>query len=256
MKNREQQPASISRRIKSSRYRYLIPNLITSASLACGISAILAAATGSLTVAGLLILASYILDLFDGELARQFEASSEFGLHLDSLVDVISLGCAPTVLAFFHLQAVLAGNPAWRAMLWSLSILYVLAGAFRLARFNLLPVKEGQTDSVGLTISTAGATLTLAVLSDLANTAELVPDPLFLLLMVILALLMVSRIPHPSIVWIFSRRWANLFYMVYLAVTLFLLQLPFFNVWFLFNGGYLGAALVRAGFHSVQENGG
>lgn len=233
-----------------SRYRYLIPNAVTFLSLGCGISGILAAATGSLTTAGLLILASYILDLFDGELARRLNASSAFGLQLDSLVDMVSLGCAPAVLAFFHLHALL--DNALLVPLWVIAILYVLAGAFRLARFNLLPTKEGQTESVGLTISTAGATLTLAVLSDLANPGEWIPDTLFLPLMLLLALLMVSRIGHPSITWIFSHRWANFFYVIYFGVTLLFLQLPFFSVWFLFNGGYLGVTLLRAGVRSVE----
>lgn len=239
-----------------SKYRYLIPNAITFLSMACGISAILAAATGALTAAGLLILASYVLDLLDGELARRLHASSDFGLQLDSLVDIVSLGCAPAVLTFFHLERTLQSSDQLAiGLLWSITILYVLSGAFRLARFNLLPSKEGQTESVGLTISTGGATLTLAVLSDLTNTAERVPDLYFLPLMLLLALLMVSRIRHPSIVWIFSHRWANILYMLYFAVTLLLLQLPFVKVWFLFNSSYLGVTLVRASVRSMQARG-
>lgn len=239
-----------------SKYRYLLPNGVTFLSMACGISGILAAATGALSVAGLLILTSYVLDLLDGELARRLDASSNFGLQLDSLVDMVSLGCAPAVLAFFHLQRSLQdSNQMVTVLLWTTTILYVLAGAFRLARFNLLPTKEGQTESVGLTISTGGATLTLAVLSDLANAAERVPDLTFLPLMLLLALLMASRIRHPSIVWVFSHRWANLLYMLYFAVTLLLLRLPFVNVWFLFNGGYLGITLVRASIRTMEARG-
>jgi phosphatidylserine synthase len=91
-------------RIQSSRARYVVPNSITFLSLAFGVAAILAAATGALTTAGALILISYVLDLFDGEMARRLEAGSSFGLQLDSLVDMVSLGTAPAVLAFFHLH--------------------------------------------------------------------------------------------------------------------------------------------------------
>jgi CDP-diacylglycerol--serine O-phosphatidyltransferase len=233
-----------------NKYRYLVPNAVTFLSLSCGIAALLSAANSHLTAAGLLILASYILDLFDGELARRLEASSEFGLQLDSLVDVVSLGSAPAVLAFVHLRD---SGQVNMAIVWPFIIAYVLAGAFRLARFNLLPIKEGQTDSVGLTISTAGATLTLAVLSDLAHTAEVVPDLFFLPLIALLTFLMASRIAHPSITWIFSRRWTNVIYVVYLAAGLLWLRLPFVNVWLLFNGGYLSAALVRAGYRALGE---
>ena len=67
----------------NSQYRYLIPNGITFISLTCGIVAILLAATGELVIAGVLILASYILDLFDGASARYLNAGFEFGLQLD-----------------------------------------------------------------------------------------------------------------------------------------------------------------------------
>ena len=236
--------------IQNSKYRYVIPNIVTFASLACGVVSIIFAASGELMLAGVLILASYVLDLLDGELARRLNAGTDFGLQLDSLTDLVSLGVAPAMMAYFHLSA--AGNIAL-TLLGPAVVIYVLAGAYRLARFNLLPVKEGQTDSVGLTISTSGATLALAVLSDIANSSEVIHNGFFIPLLIILSLLMVSRISYPSIVWVFSRRWANFLYMVYFVTTLVLLQLSFFHVWFLFNSGYLSAALVRAGYHVIEE---
>ncbi|MCI0576835.1 MAG: CDP-alcohol phosphatidyltransferase family protein [Chloroflexi bacterium] len=230
----------------NSRYRYLIPNTITFASLACGIIAILSSATGGLRLAGFLILASYILDLFDGELARRLNAGSTFGLQLDSLVDMVSLGTAPAVLAFFHLQAEEV-SPFW---LWLAAVLIPLAGAFRLARFNLLPVKKGQVDSMGLTISTAGATLTLAVLSDLAYKAEVLPDFTFIPFMLLLAALMVSKISFPSLAWVFSRRWVSYVLLLLFGTSAILLP-SFANAWFIFNSGYLSVSLVRAGYRAV-----
>jgi CDP-diacylglycerol---serine O-phosphatidyltransferase len=232
-------------RIQSSRARYVVPNSITFLSLAFGVAAILAAAIGALTTAGALILISYVLDLFDGEMARRLEAGSSFGLQLDSLVDMVSLGTAPAVLAFFHLVDALEGA-LLAALLWMLVILYVVAGAFRLARFNLLPAKTGQTDSVGLTISTSGATLTLAVVSDITFSGDLVPPAFYLVFLFVLGLLMVSRIPFPSLTWVFSYRRANLVYLLFFAITLILLRLPSVAVWFLFNIGFIGAAIVRA----------
>ncbi|MDX1689146.1 MAG: CDP-alcohol phosphatidyltransferase family protein [Candidatus Promineifilaceae bacterium] len=237
-------------RIRQSRIRYVIPSAITFTSLACGITAVLLAMEGNLTAAGVLILTSYVLDLFDGEAARRLDAGTEFGLQLDSLADLISLGMAPALLAFIHLRT---GGHVSMAPVWPLIVFYVLAGAFRLARFNLLPTKEGQTDSVGLTISTAGATLTLAVLTDVANSQEVLHDLFFLPLLFGLALLMVSRISHPSITWIFSFRWANLVYLISLAAGLLWLRLSFFHVWFLFNSSYLGVALARAGYRAFEE---
>lgn len=238
------------KRLKSSKLRFVIPNLITFLSLACGIIAIMLSGSGLFALSGGFILASYILDLFDGEAARRLDAGSSFGLQLDSLVDVVSLGVAPALLAFFHLQAEGGSSPY---LLWPSVVIYVSAGTFRLARFNLLPTKEGQTDSIGLTISTAGATLTLAVLSDIANADEVLANAFFFILFWVLALLMISRISFPSIVWLFSRWWANLIYMAYFILTLIVLQLSFFHVWFLFNSGYLGFTIMRAGYRMMDD---
>jgi CDP-diacylglycerol---serine O-phosphatidyltransferase len=232
-------------RLRGSRARYVIPNSITFLSLAFGVAAILASATGALAEAGALILISYVLDLFDGELARRLSAGSSFGLQLDSLVDMVSLGTAPAVLAFFHLRDRLDGA-LLPLLLWILVLLYTVAGAFRLARFNLLPTKSGQTDSVGLTISTSGATLTLAIVSDIAIQGALVPALAFLPFILFLAILMASRIYFPSLVWVFSFRGANIVYLLYFALALLVFRLPVVAVWLLFNIGFIGAGLVRA----------
>ncbi len=238
------------KRLKTSRARFIIPNLITFLSLICGLLAIMLAGSGEFVNAGLFVLASYVLDLFDGEAARRLSAGTAFGIQLDSLVDLVSLGVAPAMLAFFHLQH--EGGVAPQLLIPA-TVIYVSAGAFRLARFNLLPVKSGQIDSLGLTISTAGATLTLAVLTDVVNSQELLPNSYFLPLLVLLTLCMISRIAFPSILWLFSRWWANALYIVYFFVTLIVLQLSFYHVWFLFNSGYLGITMVRAGYRAIGE---
>lgn len=232
-----------------TKYRYIIPNGVTFMSLAAGFTAILAAATGNLVWSGALILTSYILDLLDGTLARRLKAGSEFGLQLDSLTDIVSLGAAPAVLAFFYLQQ--AGITGW--WVWPVVILFPLSGAYRLARFNLLPPKTGQTDSVGLTISTAGAIIPLAVLSNNAMPGGLVPPIWFAPLMIGLCLLMVSRIPFPSLGQVLSRRRLNYLYILLLGTTLVWFQWPVVTTWFVFTGGYLGVSLARAGYRTVSR---
>jgi len=222
-------------------WRYLAPNAITFASLGCGIASILLASTGSLYWAGLLILTSYILDLFDGTLARKLGTSTTFGLQLDSLVDMVSLGTAPAFLAFTHLYA---DSPDLLPYMWPVAILFPLSGAFRLARFNLLPMKSGMTDSAGLTISTAGATLALAVLADLEFAGETVPDYALPILMVVLAGLMVSLIPFPAISWPFSRKRVGFIIVASFVVSVFLLP-SWASAWFVFTLLYLLASLIR-----------
>lgn len=233
-----------------SNLKYLVPNGITFLSLTCGIVAIMLAVTGNLQTAGMLVLTSYILDLFDGAAARYLRAGSAFGLQLDSLVDMVSLGAAPATIAFAHAQN-LSLSPV---LAWPIIVAFPLAGAFRLARFNLLPAKEsGRGDSVGLTISTGGATLALTVLADLSPEFLIFPnqgDNWFLLLILITSLLMVSTIPFPSFMWVFSNRWKNLVLIVLFSISLTITS--FFPAWFFWNKTYLGISLARAGYKSLR----
>ncbi|MEM7334591.1 MAG: CDP-alcohol phosphatidyltransferase family protein [Chloroflexota bacterium] len=234
-----------------SKYRYLVPNGITFASLACGIISILLAASGQLKAASYLILASYVLDLFDGASARYLEAGSEFGLQLDSLVDMVSLGTAPAVLAFMHMTSVDIAAP-W---IWSTTVLFPLAGAYRLARFNLLPPKKsGSGDSVGLTITSAGATIALSVLAATAPPLKMMPNiPSFWFVVMILAtcILMVSRIPFPSFLGVFSSKQKNAVLLVLFGISI-LLTPTFFNAWFFWNSTYLGVSIAQASYKSLQ----
>ena len=233
----------------TSKYRYLLPNVVTFASLTCGIVAILLSATGIFHAAAVLILVAYVLDLLDGGLARKFNASSDFGLQLDSLVDMVSLGVAPAVLVFTYLH----NGGAAMGWVWPAVVIFALAGAFRLARFNLLPVKEESRDSVGLTISTAGATPAITVLTNHATLPDwlplpsLAPELIFVPLLLALALLMISTIHFPPFPWLFRRRPVTVALLASAGVSI--AAFGFFNAWFIFNGGYLGVSLARAGLY-------
>ena len=229
-------------------YRLLIPNGLTFLSLLCGTCAILvAAATPNaaeapqhLWVAGLFILVSYLIDWCDGMAARLLHASTAFGLQLDSLVDMVSLGMAPTVLLFMYSLRVIGVSP-WLS--GPVVVLVPLAGAFRLARFNLQPPKTtGRTASVGLTISTGGALVTLAVLSNLA--AGVPPPPALYLCMTIgISGLMVSTIAFPSLAELFAGRRTAVIVLGLMGVTLG--TLPFFTTWLVWTSIYVGVALAR-----------
>jgi CDP-diacylglycerol--serine O-phosphatidyltransferase len=237
-------------------YRVLIPNGLTFLSLLSGTCAILiAAATPTaadapryLWVAGLLILASYLIDWCDGALARTLHASTAFGLQLDSLVDMVSLGVAPAVLLFVYGIRV-AGVSPWLS--GPVLVLVPLAGAFRLARFNLLPPKTtSHTDSVGLTISTGGALLALAVVSNLAGAVA--PSPVLYLCVIIgVSLLMISTIAFPSLAWIFAGWRTTVVVLGLMGVSL--VGLSFFTAWLVWTSAYVGVALVRAGARRVRR---
>lgn len=175
------------------RSAYILPNLCTSASLGCGVIAIISVLQGNLTIATWLILLSVVLDSLDGKVARLTRTQSTFGVNYDSLSDIVAFGVAPAILIFSYLTA--AGVRDEFAA--SVVVLYVISGALRLARFNVLAVHRPQTSFVGLPIPAAAGVLvtSFAVFQRLSPIWTLKVLPMIL---VGVAYLMISRIKYPS----------------------------------------------------------
>ena len=220
--------------------RKITPNLITFTSLSCAFSAILLAIDRNLTFAGVLILVGYVADALDGEVARRMGVASDFGKHLDSIVDVVNFGVAPAVLLFQHLREF----PLSPILAWLGGLLFLLGGAFRLARFNLRPRKESRSESIGLTISTAGAILTLCVLCDQVYDYWLLPEVAFPLLAAVLSLLMASRIRFPPLAALLSNRWLAAGALSAGAILAVWLTPQFIGL--CMTGGYVSFGLIRA----------
>lgn len=113
----------------------VLPSMATLSSLMMGVVAIMLLDEQRFLVAAILIMFGSILDVLDGQLAVRLEAVSDIGKELDSLADVVTFGVAPT-LFLYHLM-LLVGVAQPIAILSSLA--FVVAGAFRLARFNVTP---------------------------------------------------------------------------------------------------------------------
>jgi CDP-diacylglycerol--serine O-phosphatidyltransferase len=229
--------------------KYIVPNGITLLSLVAGIGAILAAIERSLIISATLIFLSYWLDMLDGFFARKLNAQSEFGLQLDSLVDMVSLGVAPAILVFQHLRAQNV------ELVWVVPtvIVFVLAGAFRLARFNLLPAKTASSkDSVGLTITQSGGTLALAVLADRVHSTEFLPALIYFPLLSLFAVLMVSTIPFPPSSWFFSSHKFGRPLLIFLLLLVAIL--PTFSTWFIIYMVYIIISAGRALFYKLKPS--
>src|SRR5579862_7046132 len=160
---------------------YILPSLFTSGNMAAGFYAILEVlhATpvtyGHLDNAAIAIGFAVLFDGLDGRVARMTGTSSDFGRELDSLADVITFGVAPAMLAWtwgFHLMPPVALTE-WNIKLTQLgaiaSFLFLMAGASRLARFNITtnaqpsnPGRPGKKYFVGMPIP-AGAGVIAAV---------------------------------------------------------------------------------------------
>jgi len=195
-----------ARRVNLKKTLFLLPNMVTLASVFCGFSAILILAQGTLSPdsagrASVLLLFAMLFDLLDGRVARLTRTQSSFGLQLDSLADVISFGVAPALLIY---KAALERYPIGGLLA---SFLFVACGVIRLARFNVLAInatgdkgKPGRT-TVGLPIPPAAAGLIALVVARPRNSSE-IADELFaqiaLGLTIALSLFMVSTFPFRS----------------------------------------------------------
>ena len=128
---------------------YFLPNVLTGANLFCGFVALTKivewnAVSGDyhdIRLALFFILLACIFDLLDGRVARMGGAESPFGREFDSLADIISFGAAPAFLVYrVVLHDVFVNHPKWG---WFIASIYLLCGAFRLARFNCLAAMAG-----------------------------------------------------------------------------------------------------------------
>jgi len=160
------------------------------------------------------LLFAAVFDTFDGLIARQLNATSDFGKEYDSLADVVTFGAAPAVLVYawgLHVFEKLGGGIAF---------LFLAAVSLRLARFN---VQTGKTDYryfVGLP-SPAGA-LTLASMIFYAPAP--VTDRRFALIVLILtvftAFAMVSPVRYRSQKGLSLQKERSLMYFLALALML------------------------------------
>jgi len=220
--------------------RRWLPSLVTFTGLVCAFSAVLLAMHEELSAAGACILAGYVLDGLDGAVARWLGVTSAFGLQLDSLADIVTFGVAPSTLVYQHLRE-LTMSPL---IVWIACAGYMMGGAFRLARFNLLPAKHSRSESQGLTISTSGAMLALSVLSNRTYDCRLIPATIFPALIAALSLLMVSRIRYPALASVFRQRWLSAAGLALAAMLAARLSPQL--VWLVLTAGYVSFGLIRA----------
>src|SRR4029453_650829 len=76
----------------------IVPNLFTIGNIFCGYYSIISTLRGHWDYAAVLIGIGYILDGLDGRIARLTKTTSDFGVQLDSLADIVTFGVAPAML--------------------------------------------------------------------------------------------------------------------------------------------------------------
>ncbi len=173
---------------------YLLPNLITSASLLLGFWSIVMSIDHRFERAALFIVLAGICDIFDGYVARATRSTSSFGVEYDSITDMVSFGIAPALLVYNWVLAPL-GQRAWL-----IAALFALCAALRLARFNVHVNESDRYHGIPSTSAGAFVAATVWFMGWLGLTPPFSPA-LGLGLTIgfaALAVLMVSAVPYPS----------------------------------------------------------
>ncbi|MBC16511.1 CDP-diacylglycerol/serine O-phosphatidyltransferase [Pseudodesulfovibrio profundus] len=137
---------------------YLLPNMLTTASLFIGFLGLTWAIKGDYASCALCILSSCIFDGLDGKVARLTGTTSEFGVQLDSLADLVAFGVVPATMTYLWM---LDGFGRLGLMA---AFLFIACGALRLARFNVEAATSSKKHFVGLPIPAAACTLATLVL--------------------------------------------------------------------------------------------
>ncbi|MGH7951800.1 MAG: CDP-diacylglycerol--serine O-phosphatidyltransferase [Limisphaerales bacterium] len=194
---------------------YFLPNLFTAANLFCGFVAltkIVDAVPGTdnyfnqIKFALAFILLAFICDFFDGRVARMGGVESPFGREFDSLADLISFGAAPAFLVQrVVLRDAFSDYPQLHQVSWFIASIYLLCGAFRLARFNCLAsmnLPGAGKDFLGFPIPSAAglvSSLTLLIIHFNQNEKSLGNWNYFIAcVLVFLSAMMVSTVKYPS----------------------------------------------------------
>jgi CDP-diacylglycerol---serine O-phosphatidyltransferase len=211
---------------------YLIPSAFTAANIGMGFYAVMAAVRGFQFVGngtpGDLVQASMYLDnaakaigwavlfdMLDGRIARMTKTTTEIGIQLDSIADVVTFGLAPAVLAYvWGYGATLEEGGGLHSLAWFLSFMYLMCGAFRLARFNVQAsrprllaegtIKTDKKSFVGLPIPVAGGLIAAIIhfapvpLVRYGAEQSQIYSVLLMALVGLLSVLMVSTLRFPS----------------------------------------------------------
>ncbi|HWY60464.1 MAG TPA: CDP-diacylglycerol--serine O-phosphatidyltransferase [Rhizomicrobium sp.] len=183
----------------------LVPSTLTLLGLASGATAIRFALLGNWTSAVAAVVFAMIFDMLDGRAARLLGADTRFGAQLDSLADLVSFGMAPGIIMYSWSLSRM-GVAGWIA-----TLIFCAASAIRLARFNVQSVRdEGATKAdpyfTGLPTPAAACMMLLPLVISFQwgagepGLSEIVRAPWLVLTMTaITSVMMVSRLPTPSI---------------------------------------------------------
>jgi CDP-diacylglycerol---serine O-phosphatidyltransferase len=258
---------------------YFLPNLLTAGNLFCGFVAltkiveadISGGKFGDIKVALAYILLACIFDLFDGRVARMGGIESPFGREFDSLADLISFGAAPAFLVHRVVLHDVFNTPAFDhpEIGWFIASIYLLCGAFRLARFNCLAAQAGSgggKEFLGFPIPSAAglvASLTLLIIKLNENERDLGRWKYFLVIVLLfLSAMMVSQVKYPTFKSLGLRSTSTFFKAILAALFIgvilvfrekivFYVLPAFFTLYLIY--GFIRPRISRRVRHEIEE---
>ncbi len=242
----EEEPKTVHRGIKKG--LYVIPTAFTAANVGMGFLAVIysirgfqvvatdpTAASGYFNYAAVAIGLAILFDTLDGRVARMTKTATEIGVQFDSLADVLTFGIAPIALIFsWGIAAVYQESSTQYQLGVFLLFMYLMCGAFRLARFNLQSTRprvlaEGtpkvdKKNFVGLPIPPAAGLMASIVhfapmpLSSYGEGTGKFYTSLIMILIAALGVLMVSTIRYSSMKTVGTGR-RNLYLVLVIAAV-------------------------------------
>ena len=174
------------RRVRNIPFNKIVPNMITSGSVLCGMFSLIMTYERHFIPSALLLVMAVFFDYMDGKVARSLGGSSAFGEELDSLADSLSFGAAPAFLIYAKYIGIEGGMPGVLG-----TAFFALCGVLRLARFNVMHVVG---PFQGLPIPAGGMALAALVEGDI----PLLPK-VAVAIMTSLGVLMISTVPYGNL---------------------------------------------------------
>jgi CDP-diacylglycerol--serine O-phosphatidyltransferase len=179
-------------RLRQIPVRRLVPNVITLLALCAGLTGIRLAFEGRYELALAAIVFAAMLDAVDGRVARLIKGTSRFGAELDSLADFVNFGVAPgLILYIWELHSL--GNLGWIA-----AMVFAICGGLRLARFNVQiedPNRPHWAGNFFTGMPAPAGAITVLLPIYVGFLGLYVPVAITLVYTLVIAALMVSRLP-------------------------------------------------------------
>jgi CDP-diacylglycerol--serine O-phosphatidyltransferase len=174
-----------------------IPNAITLTSMCLGLTALrFSYVRENIYYSLVLLLIAAFLDAIDGKVARRLKVESPIGAQLDSLADFLNFCVTPALIAYeWHLKGLYFFG-------WVATLIFLVGGAYRLARFNVM-YNEGAENVatnyfIGMPTPAGAVFIFLPIVLELKGAISTTTSIYTGIYITCLAGLMISHVKTPS----------------------------------------------------------